>query len=165
MRRSVDPLRWRNFTRIWLPKASQRSLTHVSLGGVGSEAVWRFCKLIKTEHQCTWHRLLVSIREANGLSPQVAAGKSDRIANENLVYFGVAGTVFATVAGAQTPTLRIVGVRSNDVLKMREWPIASSRVVGTIPPDATGVRALGRTEHEWAFVQYGNVQGWVGARS
>jgi len=84
---------------------------------------------------------------------------------KTLCILAVAGTVFATVAGAQTPTLRIVGVRSNDVLKMREWPIASSRVVGTIPPDATGVRALGRTDHEWAFVQYGNVQGWVGARS
>ncbi|MBK8010157.1 MAG: SH3 domain-containing protein [Deltaproteobacteria bacterium] len=88
----------------------------------------------------------------------------------------VAGLLTAlSAAHAEDPTgaitLRVQGVRSDDVLKMRAGPSAKARVVGSIPPDATGIRELRATRRKvdkgddnWAFVEYRRVKGWVARR-
>ncbi len=56
--------------------------------------------------------------------------------------------------------LRVVNVPGNDVLYMRRAPRSSATAVGSIPPDAVGVRGLGRCAGQWCRVAYGGVEGW-----
>ena len=69
---------------------------------------------------------------------------------------------------AAATALKVQGVRSDDVLKMRAGPSAKSRVVGSIPHDATGIKALRGTRRRgadnWSFVEYRGKQGWVARR-
>jgi hypothetical protein len=58
-------------------------------------------------------------------------------------------------------TLRVVNVVANDVLKMREYPTESSRVIDVIPPNATEVVYLGETRGPWLFVRYDRAEGWI----
>jgi hypothetical protein len=62
---------------------------------------------------------------------------------------------------ANGATLRVVNVAANDVLKMREYPTDSSRVVDVIPPDATGIVYLGEVKGQWVFVRYDRADGWI----
>jgi hypothetical protein len=62
---------------------------------------------------------------------------------------------------AQERTLRVVNVRSNDVLMVREDPSVTGKIVGTIPPDTTGVATTGEVEGRWIFVKFGDFEGWV----
>jgi uncharacterized protein YraI len=60
------------------------------------------------------------------------------------------------------------GVAPPDVLNMRAGPSSKDVVVGTIPPDASGVIAVGARRQMgpsvWREVSYGGVRGWVNAR-
>lgn len=79
---------------------------------------------------------------------------------------------------------KVVGVASNDVLNIRAEPSAASAKIGSIPPDADGIRNLGckgglsfsewtsatKSEREhankarWCLIEYEGVEGWVAGR-
>jgi hypothetical protein len=62
--------------------------------------------------------------------------------------------------------LRVVGIPQNDVLNVREYPTASARIIGMIPPDTSeGVIYSGDSQSEWVFVRFQErVEGWVNRR-
>jgi hypothetical protein len=85
--------------------------------------------------------------------------KSDKIR-------GSSATVTGGVAPAPQPIskgtqLRVVQVRANDVLNMREEATNESPVVEFIPPNGEGIISLGETQGQWIFVQYDRAKGWV----
>lgn len=75
----------------------------------------------------------------------------------------------------------VTGVAADDVLNIRAEPNASSRIVGTVPPDGRGLANLGCTgvpsfaqweqmsEHarqtaganRWCRIRYRDTEGWV----
>src|SRR6185436_11082753 len=59
-----------------------------------------------------------------------------------------------------TATYRIVNVERGDVLNMRAGPSSGYSVVGSIPPEETGVRLVGPCR-DWCQVEYKGVSGWV----
>ncbi|MBO1906563.1 SH3 domain-containing protein [Microvirga sp. 3-52] len=69
--------------------------------------------------------------------------------------------LFASEPALAQTTLRVMGVRKNDVLNIREFPTNQSRIVGVIPPDGTGIATTGEREGNWVFVQYNGVEGWT----
>jgi hypothetical protein len=50
--------------------------------------------------------------------------------------------------------LKVVNIRTNDVLHMKEYPTEESRVIHMIPPNGTGIVYMGETQGQWVFVQY-----------
>jgi len=60
--------------------------------------------------------------------------------------------------------LRVVQVRANDVLNMREEATNDSPVVEFIPPNGEGITSLGESQGQWIFVQYDRAKGWVERR-
>ena len=66
------------------------------------------------------------------------------------------------------PRFVVHGVAPPDLLNMRAGPSSKDEVVGTIPPDASGVVSLGASRQigpsVWREVSYGGVRGWVNAR-
>jgi uncharacterized membrane protein len=62
----------------------------------------------------------------------------------------------------------VQGVDNGDTLNIRARPDSRSTLVGTIPPDAHGVRATGRRQQigpsQWWEVSYEGHRGWVNAR-
>jgi hypothetical protein len=79
----------------------------------------------------------------------------------------------AKVPGGVEPTLqpisrgtelRVVQIRANDVLNMREEATNESPVVEFIPPNGQGITSLGETQGRWIFVQYDRAKGWVERR-
>ena len=87
-------------------------------------------------------------------------------------------------AGDDTKYWSVTGVASNDVLNMRDVPHGDSKKLGTIPPNAHGLKSLGcmrpepsldrwmymtedekkNAKLEWCRVEYKGHQGWVAAR-
>lgn len=63
---------------------------------------------------------------------------------------------------------RVEGVAEDDVLNIRSQPDASSRVLGSIPPQEGYVEGLGApttvARSTWQRVHYAGVTGWVNAR-
>ncbi|NNU79022.1 SH3 domain-containing protein [Halovulum dunhuangense] len=75
-----------------------------------------------------------------------------------------AALCLALPAAAQTvPWLHDVsGVAADDVLHVRENPRATAGLVGSLPPDATGVEVVALSESgDWAQVNIGEASGWV----
>jgi uncharacterized protein YgiM (DUF1202 family) len=58
--------------------------------------------------------------------------------------------------------LKVVRVKANDVLNMREEATNDSPVVEFIPPNEEGITSLGECQGQWIFVQYDRAKGWVG---
>lgn len=62
----------------------------------------------------------------------------------------------------------VAGVRYDDVLNIRAGPGTAQPIVGTIPPTATGVLALGETRIltgvYWTKVRHEAASGWVSMR-
>ena len=78
----------------------------------------------------------------------------------------------------------VTGVRSDDVLHLRDVPSAESRSLARIPPNARGLRHLGcrrnqlpleqwmrmteaqrqEAQTQWCRVEFGGKQGWVAGR-
>ena len=78
----------------------------------------------------------------------------------------------------------VTGVKTSDVLNMRDVPSPSSRIVGSIPPNTHGIKGLGCIRAEppldvwmrmnkeqrrdakllWCRVDYRGKQGWVAGR-
>ncbi len=55
----------------------------------------------------------------------------------------------------------VAGVAADDVLNIRAEPDASAEIVGTYPPDATGVRTSGNAAGDWWEVEFDGATGWV----
>jgi hypothetical protein len=62
---------------------------------------------------------------------------------------------------AQERTLRVVNAPPNDVLMVREYPTEKSKIVGTIPPDTTGIVTTGEVAGRWIVIKFGDFEGWV----
>jgi len=62
---------------------------------------------------------------------------------------------------APPPAFRVARVAAGDVLNMRRDPIAGSQIVGTIPPDASGLVLSGICQPDWCPVLYRQQHGWV----
>ena len=60
--------------------------------------------------------------------------------------------------------LKVVQVKANDVLNMREEATNDSPVVEFIPPNGEGITSLGECQGQWIFVQYDRAKGWVERR-
>lgn len=59
----------------------------------------------------------------------------------------------------------VVGVAADDVLNLRAAPSATSEIVGTLAPDATGVEVIRPDDaHAWGLVNTGERTGWVALR-
>lgn len=67
-------------------------------------------------------------------------------------------------SGAAPSRLRVVGVRYNDVLNVREFPTSSARIVGSIPPDGRGISTTGDRNGSFVWVEYRGMTGWANAR-
>src|SRR5262249_35194471 len=62
------------------------------------------------------------------------------------------------------PTYKVVGVASNDVLKIRSGPDATADIVKAIPFDGKGIRMVGSCSGQWCPVGYLDAKGWVNRR-
>jgi SH3-like domain-containing protein len=58
----------------------------------------------------------------------------------------------------------VIGVARNDVLNLRAWPAATSRVLTALPPASCGIAALPYARDGWQKVRAGGWEGWVSAR-
>ncbi|KPL88045.1 hypothetical protein SE16_09505 [Ardenticatena maritima] len=60
---------------------------------------------------------------------------------------------------------RVVRVADDDVLNVRNGPGVEYDIVGTLPPDAEGVRIVGDpvqvNDSFWVQIEWNDVQGWV----
>ena len=59
---------------------------------------------------------------------------------------------------------RVTGVAANDVLNIRSGADAGTGIVGTIPPNGTGIRIIDRCAGAWCPIEYRGVRGWVNQR-
>jgi uncharacterized protein YraI len=55
----------------------------------------------------------------------------------------------------------VVGVTIDDVLNVREGPSADHTIVGTILPEATGLRLTGPCLSVWCPISHRGTTGWV----
>jgi uncharacterized membrane protein len=71
-------------------------------------------------------------------------------------------------SGDASASFSVVGVAEGDVLNMRSAPDAASAIVGSIPPNTSGIASIGApTQVEqttWQRVSYGGNVGWVNSR-
>ena len=74
----------------------------------------------------------------------------------------------APAAQPRGPRFSVQGVDASDVLNVRSGPSPKHEVVGTIPPGARGVAAVGPRRQigpsVWREVSYEGVRGWVNDR-
>lgn len=65
-------------------------------------------------------------------------------------------------------TFRTVGVRDNDVLNIRARAGVDNPIIGTIPPDGSGIRVTGPPvfvgPSRWVPIEYKAISGWVNFR-
>jgi uncharacterized protein YraI len=64
-------------------------------------------------------------------------------------------------APARTQTYRVTNVAADDVLNIRPGPGAGLASVGSIPPNARGVRIVGSCSGQWCPIDYQGTRGWV----
>ena len=59
----------------------------------------------------------------------------------------------------------VTGVAPDDVLNLRDGPSATARIIGSLPPDATGVEITGASEDgRWLRLNTSEWLGWASAR-
>lgn len=59
---------------------------------------------------------------------------------------------------------RVIDIRSDDVLNVRQGPSTKYPIVGAIPPYGTGVRRVECTSRNWCLVKYRCVSGWASGK-
>src|SRR5262245_59122381 len=64
-------------------------------------------------------------------------------------------------AGRSLPSFRVAGVDFDDVLNVRTGPSADHDVIGSILPDAAGIRIVGPCISVWCPIQHRGISGWV----
>lgn len=66
-----------------------------------------------------------------------------------------------SAAVAVEPTFKVVNVRSDDVLNVREGPSSEEEVVGSIASGGRGIAMTGACRSQWCPVRHLDVRGWV----
>jgi len=63
------------------------------------------------------------------------------------------------------PSLVVIGVEVNDVLNVRTEPSADAALVGTLAPNARGIRVTAQAAEslDWIHIDANGLQGWVNA--
>ena len=76
--------------------------------------------------------------------------------------------VVARASAAMVPTVprspssfRVAGVDLDDVLNVRDGPSAEHDVIGSILPDAAGIKIVGPCVSAWCPIQHRGINGWV----
>jgi hypothetical protein len=64
-------------------------------------------------------------------------------------------------SGSSLPSFRVAGVDLDDVLNVRTGPSADHSVIGSILPDAAGIRIVGPCISVWCPIQHRGISGWV----
>ena len=62
---------------------------------------------------------------------------------------------------ARAAHYRVVNVRADDVLNIRQEPSADALILGGIPPGSDGVFKTGACRNAWCPIRYGRRRGWV----
>jgi len=63
--------------------------------------------------------------------------------------------------GRAVPSFRVAGVEADDVLNVRNGPSAEHGVIGSILPDAAGIKIVGPCLSTWCPIQHRGITGWV----
>ena len=63
--------------------------------------------------------------------------------------------------GSAPESFRVTGVAEDDVMNVRNGPSADHSVIGTIPPDAAGIKIVGSCVSAWCPIQHRGIIGWV----
>ncbi|MCC6948136.1 MAG: hypothetical protein IT539_10265 [Bradyrhizobiaceae bacterium] len=81
------------------------------------------------------------------------------------MYAILPAAIFLCVApvGGHAETADVADVAADDVLNLRTEPRANAPLAGALPPTASGVEVLRRSEG-WAYVRFGRQTGWAAAR-
>ena len=75
----------------------------------------------------------------------------------------IAGPALATPEYTLPTLFDVTGVAAGDTLNIRERPDPSAPVIGTLPPEATGVEVVAERSG-WAQVNTAGRRGWVNSR-
>jgi Bacterial SH3 domain len=59
------------------------------------------------------------------------------------------------------PSFRVAGVELDDVLNVRDGPSAEHDVIGSILPDAAGIKIVGPCVSAWCPIEHRGLSGWV----
>ncbi len=59
---------------------------------------------------------------------------------------------------------RVIDIRQDDVLNVRQGPSTRYPIVGAIPPNGSGVRRVECTSRNWCLVKYRCVSGWASGK-
>lgn len=59
---------------------------------------------------------------------------------------------------------RLIGLKAEESLLLREGPVDSARVVGALPSSATGVAGLETCVRRWCLIEHGGVRGYIQSR-
>src|SRR5262249_34962123 len=59
------------------------------------------------------------------------------------------------------PTLKVVKVRSDDVLNVRSGPSSDFEIVGSLPPGTRGIAITSACRSQWCPVKHQAMSGWV----
>jgi hypothetical protein len=73
----------------------------------------------------------------------------------------LAATTPPPPVGRAVPSFRVAGVDEDDVLNVRNGPSAEHGVIGSILPDAAGIKIVGPCVSAWCPIQHGGITGWV----
>jgi len=63
--------------------------------------------------------------------------------------------------GRAVPSFRVAGVDEDDVLNVRDGPSPEHGVIGSILPDAAGIKIVGPCVSTWCPIQHRGITGWV----
>ena len=71
----------------------------------------------------------------------------------------------AQATEADAPSLVVIGVEDNDVLNVRTEPSADAALVGTLAPNASGIRVTAQAAEtlDWIHIDANGLKGWVNA--
>jgi len=71
--------------------------------------------------------------------------------------------MLASAPSALAQSMDVTGVSADDVLNLRSEPRAGAPLAGALPPTASGVEIL-RRSNGWAYVKFGDQAGWASVR-
>ncbi len=81
------------------------------------------------------------------------------------VFFLALSAPHARAEGLLPAYFDVTGVRADDVLNLRRGPDARTPIVDTLPPDATGVVVVARSDDgKWGMVRYNEGTAWASLR-
>jgi uncharacterized protein YraI len=69
-----------------------------------------------------------------------------------------------TTYAASDTTYRVTGVASRTVMNVRSGPDSNRAIIGSMPPNARGVRIVGTCAGRWCPISYEKATRWVNRR-